>query len=128
MTRILQIVFLILLCNPMVLSFHSRIQLIPIIYSKKVCPCNRHTFAIQCHENPPKKEREEKKLKNEYDTLINRCCGEVNETDELEQLERDFFEIYQKMRKYNTKRIIQTKQDLYKIFKKTKKYPFDPNV
>ena len=57
-------------------------------------------------------------INNDYDTLINRCCGEVNEKDELEELERDFFELFQKMKKYNTRRVYKTSLDLYKLFKK----------
>ena len=57
-------------------------------------------------------------INNDYDTLTNRCCGEVNEKDELEELERDFFELFQKMKKYNTKRVYKTSLDLYKLFKK----------
>ena len=50
-------------------------------------------------------EKQDPKLVNEYEDLKNRCCGEVNEREELEQLERDFFDIYQKIKSYNTKRI-----------------------
>lgn len=57
-------------------------------------------------------------IKTDYDILTNRCCGEVNEKDELEELERDFFELFQKMKKYNTKRVYKTSLDLYKLFKK----------
>jgi hypothetical protein len=45
----------------------------------------------------------------DYDEISNRCCGEVNEKDELEQLEKDFFEIFQKIKKYNTARIYKYK-------------------
>ena len=40
----------------------------------------------------------------EYEELNNKCCGEVNEQNELEELEREFFEIFQRMKKYNTAR------------------------
>jgi len=36
-----------------------------------------------------------------YEELNNRCCGEVNEKNEIEELERDFFEIFQKIKKFN---------------------------
>jgi len=36
-----------------------------------------------------------------YDELSNRCSGEVNEKEELEQLERDFAEMYAKIKKHN---------------------------
>ncbi len=60
----------------------------------------------------------EREIINEYEDLKNRCCGEVNEDDELEQLERDFFEVFQKIKKHNRKRIYKTSQELYKLFKK----------
>ena len=47
----------------------------------------------------------EKDIINDYKELNNRCCGEVNEKDEIEQLEKDFFEIFQRIKKYNKKRI-----------------------
>lgn len=53
----------------------------------------------------------------EYEELTNRCCGEVNEKDEIEQLEKDFFEIFQRIKKYNKKRIISSANDLYKLFR-----------
>ena len=57
-------------------------------------------------------------LVNELDDLQNRCCGEVNEDDEIEQLEKEFFEVFQKIKKHNRKRIYKTSQELYKLFKK----------
>ena len=44
----------------------------------------------------------------------------ILENDELEELEKEFFELFQKMRKHNTKRIYKTSKDLYKLFKKNK--------
>jgi hypothetical protein len=58
-----------------------------------------------------------KELKNKYEELENRCCGEVNETDEIEQLERDMFELMQKIKKHNKRNIYKTTKDLYKLFK-----------
>ena len=46
-------------------------------------------------------ERFSKEVSNIYDELNNRCSGEVNEKEELEQLEKDFAEIYEKIKKYN---------------------------
>ena len=60
-------------------------------------------------------------LKKQYEELANRCCGEVNETNEIEQLERDMFEIMQKIKRHNTKYIYKTSRDLYKLFKRTDK-------
>ena len=41
---------------------------------------------------------------DQLNELTNKCCGEVNEKNEIEELERDFFEIFQRMKKYNTAR------------------------
>jgi len=59
-----------------------------------------------------------KQIMDDYDELNNRCCGEVNEKSEIEQLERDFFEIYQRIKKFNVKRIYKANKDLYKLFKR----------
>lgn len=37
---------------------------------------------------------------------------------ELEEIEKDMLDIFQRMRKHNTKRIYKTAKDLYKLFKK----------
>ena len=65
-----------------------------------------------------KQDADEKQFLDEYEELKNRCCGEVNETDEIEQLEKEFFEVFQKIKKHNKKRIYKTTQELYKLFKK----------
>jgi len=42
----------------------------------------------------------------------------VNEKDEIEDLEKEFFELYQKMKKHNKKKICRTIKDINKLFKK----------
>lgn len=82
---------------------------------------NANNDCVECGGDTKKCEHgNEKQLKDQYDHLLNRCCGEVNETDELEELEREFFEIYQKMKKYNKKRVIKTTQQLYQLFRNGK--------
>lgn len=134
-SNMIQILCILLIAS--VYSFQQKITL-PFTFTNKVAIPNKNCLLLQCHSNEgipmdtensnePKTKatnvpstenmENEKDLKNEYETLLNRCCGEVNETDELEQLERDFFEIYQKMKKYNKKRITQTKHDIYKLLR-----------
>jgi hypothetical protein len=73
----------------------------------------------EINENEKKKlEPLENELIDRYNELNNRCCGEVNEKYEIEQLERDFFDLFQKMKRYNTNRIYKTSKDLYKLFKR----------
>lgn len=55
------------------------------------------------------------------DQLNNMCCGEVNEKVEIqeyENMEKELFDILQKIKRHNTKRIYKTSRDLYKLFKK----------
>jgi hypothetical protein len=82
--------------------------------------CGKSGFLYEAISEPePKLETElETDFLNDYDELSNRCCGEVNETDEIEQLEKDFFEIFQRIKKHNKKRIYTASKDLYKLFKK----------
>jgi hypothetical protein len=86
-------------------------------------------FAVHCRNNEdlcgktgnfyePDYEIIQKNFYNDYEELNNKCCGEVNEKDELEELEKEFFELFQKMKKHNTKRFYNTGKDLYKLFKK----------
>ena len=89
---------------------------------------NIYDYAIDCRSNENKcgksgvlYEPNQEFIKNnfleDYNQLNNRCCGEVNETDEIEQLEKEFFEVFQRIKKYNKKRVINSANDLYKLFK-----------
>jgi len=42
-------------------------------------------------------------LLEEYDYINNSCCGEVNESDELENIERDLMNILKRLKKYYEK-------------------------
>lgn len=62
-------------------------------------------------------------LISRYEDLNNSCSGEVNEKsdiEELEKLEKEFFDIYQKIRKHNTKIVYNTAKNIYKSIKKNK--------
>jgi len=64
--------------------------------------------------------KDEDLLDDKKEMIDNLCCGEVNEKsdiEELEKLEKEFVEIYQKMRLNNTRRFYKTTKDLYKLFK-----------
>jgi hypothetical protein len=66
-----------------------------------------------------------KEIINKTEELENLCCGEVNELkdiEEYEQIEKELFDVFQKMKRYNTKRIYKTTSDLYKILNKNKKF------
>ena len=75
--------------------------------------CGKSGFLYEANDETIKKD-----FSDYYEEINNRCCGEVNEDNEIEQLERDFFELFQKIKKHNTKRIYKHTTDLYKLFKK----------
>lgn len=81
--------------------------------------CGKSGFFYKSKDESVKNVSETSEILNDYDELSNRCCGEVNETVELEQLERDFLEIYQKIKKHNKKMIFSASKDLYKFFRKS---------
>lgn len=77
-------------------------------------PLDENTTEVEAKpKTTPKPE-----ILTDYDELNNRCCGEVNETDEIEQLERDFFELFQKIKKHNKKIVFNASKDLYQFFRK----------
>ena len=78
--------------------------------------CGKSGFLYEMNEVIYDKNLLEQDIQNELIELNNRCCGEVNETDEIEQLEKEFFELFQKMKKHNKKKIYKTTQDLYNLF------------
>jgi hypothetical protein len=58
-----------------------------------------------------------------YEYFNNLSSGEFidkNDLQELEEIERDLVDVFQKMRKHNTKRIYKTTRELYKLFKNKK--------
>lgn len=64
---------------------------------------------------------EKSELFNNFEELNDKCCSEfTDEKDlqELEKLEKELVDVFQRMRKHNTKRIYKTSKDLYKLFKK----------
>ena len=66
--------------------------------------CGSSGFLYESKNDKSNESNSEIEILNEFDELNNRCCGEVNEKDEIEQLERDFFEIFQRIQRYNKKR------------------------
>jgi hypothetical protein len=86
-------------------------------------------FAIHCRNDEnlcgksgflyePDSEIIQENFYNDYEELNNRCCGEVNEKYEIDELDKELFELFQKIKKHNTKRIYKSTKDLYKLFKK----------
>lgn len=64
-----------------------------------------------------------KKYSN-YEYLKSLSCGEFiekNDLNELDKIEKELLEIFQKMRKHNTKRIYRTTKELYDLIKNKNK-------
>jgi hypothetical protein len=68
----------------------------------------------------PREEQDKKVIDITYN-LNNSCCGEVNEKNEIEEydnMEKELFDILQKIKKHNKKNIYRTSREFYKLFKK----------
>jgi len=66
---------------------------------------------------------DDKEIIDVKEQLENMCCGEVNEKQEIEEcenMEKEFFDILQKIKRHNTKRVYKTSRELYKLFKRQK--------
>jgi len=97
-------------------------------------------FAVHCRDNEnlcgksgflyePKVEdnetpnMNEKKVIDITEQLNNTCCGEVNEKSEIEEyenIERELFDVLQKIKRHNKKNIYRTSREFYRLFKKQK--------
>jgi hypothetical protein len=78
--------------------------------------CGNQGYLYEHKDSESKKA--EMELQKELIELNNRCCGEVNEKDEIEELEKDFFDIFQKIKKHNKRKIYRTSQEIFKLFKR----------
>ena len=95
-------------------------------------------YAVHCRENEnlcgkagylfePKETDETKKIgeiektDEPKETDETKKIGEIEETDETEELEREIFDMLQKIKRHNKKKIYNTTKDLYKLFKRDKK-------
>lgn len=61
------------------------------------------------------------KITEKIQIIENFCSGEINEEkdiEELEKLEKELIDVFQKIRKHNTKRVYKTTKELYKLFKR----------
>lgn len=64
------------------------------------------------------------KLVDKYEYIQSLSCGEFidqKDLDELEEIERDLMDVFQKMRKHNTKMMYKTPREIYKLFKRNTK-------
>jgi hypothetical protein len=86
-------------------------------------------YAVHCRENEnlcgkagylfePKKTDETKKTEKIEETDETK---ETEKIDETEELEREIFDMLQKIKRHNKKKIYDTTKDLYKLFKRDKK-------
>jgi hypothetical protein len=85
----------------------------------------RQNYAIHCRENENlcgKAGFLYEPIENPNDQLnVNyNNSYKKNETDETEELEREIFDMLQKIKRHNKKKIYNTTKDLYKLFKRDK--------
>ena len=88
-----------------------------------------YNFAVHCRKNENQcgpegnlfdpididKNEDVKELKEMINDYNNRCCGEVNETHEIIQLEKDYYNLMNSIKNLKQKRIDNFKEKLRKI-------------
>ena len=88
--------------------------------------CGKSGFLYEAINVDADKNQINKNVNKNSEIKINDSFDELNdnkyfkELDETEKLEKEFFDILQKIKKHNTKRIYNRSKDLYKLFKKDK--------
>ena len=84
-------------------------------------------FALHCRSNENLcgkrgflyEQKNYEKFEN-YEYIKNLCCGEFTDEEDLKDLdkiEKDLVDVFQKMRRHNTKKVYKTANEIYKLLK-----------
>lgn len=128
----MKIIFYIILLVNIVYAFNNYKLNFKYNFSKCIPRLNTNkklnNFEIYCNENSTSNSElnniESQIIENkivEYKQIENFCNGEFTcneDIKELEEIEKELLDIFQKMRKHNKKRVYNKLTDLYKLFKK----------
>ena len=79
-------------------------------------------YAIHCRENENLCGKAAHLFEPKETPEVLKKSEEIKETDESEELEREIFDMLQKIKRHNKKKIYNTTKDLYKLFKRDKKF------
>jgi hypothetical protein len=82
-----------------------------------LCGKNGYLYESKTVDNQVKDEREISGILEKIDELKNQCCGEVCETNEIDEIERELFLLFQRLKKYKKKQIENLGKTFYDLIK-----------
>jgi hypothetical protein len=93
--------------------------------NKNLCGVNGYLYESNTNaninypdnNNQVKDETEISGIIEKIDELKNRCCGEVCETDELDEIERELFLLFQRLKNHNKRQIEKIGKTFYELIK-----------
>lgn len=85
--------------------------------NKNLCGEKGYLYELNTTDNQVKDEREISGILEKIDELKNQCCGEVCETNEIDEIERELFLLFQRLKKYKKKQIENLGKTFYDLIK-----------
>jgi hypothetical protein len=89
--------------------------------NKNLCGENGYLYESKTNNmvnnNQVKDEKEISSIIEQIDELNNQCCGEVCETNELDEIERELFLLFQRLKKYKRKQFESLGKTFYDLIK-----------
>jgi len=85
--------------------------------NKDLCGVNGYLYESKTVDNQVKDEKEISGIIEKIDELKNQCCGEVCETNELDEIERELFLLFQRLKKYKRKQFESFGKSFYDMIK-----------
>jgi hypothetical protein len=85
--------------------------------NKNLCGENGYLYESKSADNLVKDEKEISGIIEKIDELRNQCCGEVCETNELDEIERELFFLFQRLKKYKKKQFESFGKTFYDLIK-----------
>jgi hypothetical protein len=85
--------------------------------NKNLCGENGYLYESKSNDNVVKDEKEISNIIEKIDELNNQCCGEVCETNELDEIERELFLLFQRLKKYKKKNLKKFGKTFYELIK-----------
>jgi len=86
-----------------------------------------YEYAIHCRNNEDmcgkdginyEKSEIMNEIESDYNEINNRCCGEVNEKNDIETMEKELFDVLQRIKKHNIQMFYKREKDFFKLFKR----------
>ena len=85
--------------------------------NNNLCGVNGYLYEAKTLDNVVNDETEISGILEKIDELKNRCCGEVCETNEIDEIERELFLLFQRLKNHKKKQIENFGKTFYELIK-----------